>query len=97
LKQLGVSIPGSGSVTNVGGLIQGLGGLLGGSRDGAATNAPGSGGASTNRGGLIQGLGGLLGGNRPNTSTNTSTNMPPAATNSSPVGNLLNQLLGPPK
>jgi uncharacterized protein involved in outer membrane biogenesis len=44
-------------------------------------------------GNLIQGIQGLLGGQ----STGTATNAPPASTNQSPVGNLLNQFLKPKK
>jgi AsmA-like protein len=79
------------------GLLQGLGAALtGGTSDANTgtnvnTNQPGK------AGGLLQGLGGLLGGSSSTRGTNTpsATNAP--ATNQSPVGNLLNNLLGPRK
>jgi len=70
-----------------GGLVQGLGGLLGGSSTpSAVTNAAA---AKTNS--LLQNLGGLLG------KPAASTNSPSAPTNASPVNDLLNGLFGPKK
>jgi hypothetical protein len=93
---LGTALRGvSGLAGKNSGLLQGLGNALTGGSSG--TNA-----ASTNqaagKGGLLQGLGGLLGGG-----ATASTNAPPGAstnppaTNTSPVGNLLNNLLKPRK
>jgi len=93
------SLGGGGGKT--GSLLQGLGGVLGGETK-TQTNAPSQ--TTTNQGGtsgFLRGLGGLLGGPQPSTppATNAApkvnTNQP--ATNQSPVGNLLNQLLGPGK
>ena len=58
------------------------------------TLIPGVGGGtnSSGVGGLIQGIGGILG-NRGATNTPSAPNQP--ATNQSPAGNILNQLLGP--
>jgi len=63
----------------------------------------GLGGKNSQIGSALQGLGGVLGGNKsapppnqPGTqSSGSNTNKP--ATNQSPVGNILNQLLGPKK
>ncbi len=84
-KSLGGVLP-SGEGGN---LLQGLGSLL---TKPAATNAPGAPAQTNHTGNLLQGLGGLLGAPAP-----AATNSPPAATNQTPVGNLLNQLLGPKK
>jgi hypothetical protein len=84
------------------GLVQGLGSALTGGAFNNSTNAA----ADTNQAGgkvgsLLQGLGGILGG-KPAPGTNAppgaATNSPSrTTTNSSPVGDLLNGLLGPKK
>jgi hypothetical protein len=91
LQQLGGNIPGVDQKTSQ--LIQGLGGALtkpSGSTTG--TNA-----TPSSLGGLLEGLGGALRSPAPGATNvpSTSTNRP--ATNQTPAGGLLNQLLGPPK
>ena len=83
------AIPGTGSAGNI---IQGLGGLLGGSGQPANTNASGSTNAPPSKTGSL--LNSLLEGNKP-PGTNTTTNQP--ATNKSPVKGLLNEFLNPKK
>ncbi len=58
----------------------------------AGAAAKGLGGKAGQAGSLIQGLGGLLGGNTNNPAPGSANNQP--ATNPSPVGDLLNNLLG---
>jgi hypothetical protein len=75
-----------GKTGQAGSALQNLGGLLGGNKSAPAnqtTNQPGN--PSQN---IIRGLGGILG---------SGSNTNKAATNQSPVGNILNQFLGPKK
>ncbi len=85
-KGLSGVIPGGGG--QVGNFIQGL---TGGTKS-SGTNAPGTNRPPSNVGSLLQGI---LGGGQSATNRPAGTNAP--ATNQSPVGNLLNNILGPRK
>jgi hypothetical protein len=89
LKSIGGAV-GDGKAGN---LMQGLGGLLGGSAA-QGTNAATGGTNQPKSGGLLQGLGGILGGSAKSPSTNAPSQ---TDTNQSPLGNALNQLFKPKK
>jgi hypothetical protein len=99
LEQLGGNIPGVDQKT--GNLIKGLGGMLTGPK--AQVESPSNAPQATNQAQPGSGLPGVLGGLLGGQQTSPSTNRAPAAvtntpqTNASPVGNLLNNLLGPKK